>query len=60
MPYFSVDIEYRLRQENLIYLRDGKRMSVSRDMKHDILQKLAEEMYKYSAYPQDEQFTEVA
>ncbi len=35
-------------------------MSVSRDMKLDILQKLAEEMYKFSAYPQDEHFTTVA
>ncbi|KAI4876907.1 hypothetical protein NFI96_030219, partial [Prochilodus magdalenae] len=60
VPSFSVDIEYRLRQGNQIYMRDGKLMSVSRDMKHDILQKLAEEMYKYSAYPQDEHFTEVA
>lgn len=60
VPYFSVDIEYRLRQGNLIYMRDGTRMSVSRDMKHDILQKLAEEMYKFSAYPQDEHFTTVA
>lgn len=60
VPYFSVDIEYRLRQGNLIYMRDGTRMSVSRDMKHDILQKLAEEIYKYLAYPQDEHFSIVA
>ncbi|XP_041823986.1 uncharacterized protein LOC121628743 isoform X2 [Melanotaenia boesemani] len=60
VPYFSVDIEYRLRQGNLIYMRDGTRMSLTRDMKHDILQKLAEEMYKYTAYPQDEHFTIVA
>lgn len=60
VPYFSVNIEYRLRQGNLIYMRDGTRMSVSRDMKHDILQKLAEEMYKFSAYRQDEHFTTVA
>ncbi|XP_054868646.1 uncharacterized protein LOC118469483 [Amphiprion ocellaris] len=60
VPYFSVNTEYRLRQGNLIYMRDGTRKSVSRDMKHDILQKLAEEMYKFSAYPQDEHFTTVA
>lgn len=60
VPYFSVHIEYRLRQGNLIYMRDGTRMSVSRDMKHDILQKLAEETYKYLAYPQDEHFSVVA
>lgn len=45
---------------NLIYMKEGTRMSVSRDMKHDILQKLAEEMYKYLAYPQDEHFSVVA
>lgn len=60
VPNFSVNTEYRLRQGNLIYMKDGTRMSVSRDMKHDILQKLAEEMYKFSAYPQDEHFTTVA
>uniref|UniRef100_A0A3B4WHJ5 Uncharacterized protein n=1 Tax=Seriola lalandi dorsalis TaxID=1841481 RepID=A0A3B4WHJ5_SERLL len=60
VPYFSVNIEYRLRQGNLIYMRDGTRMSVSRDMKHDILQKLAEDLYKFSAYPQDEHFSTVA
>uniref|UniRef100_A0A3Q3ERP0 Uncharacterized protein n=1 Tax=Kryptolebias marmoratus TaxID=37003 RepID=A0A3Q3ERP0_KRYMA len=49
VPYFSVNTEYRLRQENLIYMRDGTGMSLSRDMKHDILQKLAGEMYKYMA-----------
>lgn len=52
VPHFSVNTEYRLRQGNLIYMRDGTLMSVSRDMKHAILQKLAEEMYKFSAYPQ--------
>ena len=31
VPNFSVNIEYRLRQGNLIYMRDGIRMSVSRD-----------------------------
>ncbi len=58
VPDFSVDIEYR--QGNQIYMRDGMRMSVSQDMEHDILQKLAEEMYKFSAYLQDEHFTTIA
>lgn len=60
VPYITVDIEYRLRQGNLNYMKDGKHMLVSRGMRHNILQKLAEEMYKYSAYPQDEHFTQVA
>ncbi|KAK7921878.1 hypothetical protein WMY93_008780 [Mugilogobius chulae] len=60
VPKFSVDIEYRLRQADLIYMRDEKRLKVTRDMKHDILQKLSEEMYKYTAYPQDEHYTAVA
>lgn len=60
LPQFSVDVEYRLRQGNLVYLRDGTRLQISRDMKHDILEKLAEMMYKSMAYPHDEHFSAVA
>lgn len=38
----------------------GSNLSVSRDMKHDILQKLAEYMYSFKAYPTEEDFAEVA
>lgn len=45
---------------NLVYMRDNKLLEVSRDLKHDILEGLAGEIYKYTAYPTDEHFTEVA
>lgn len=42
IPNFSVDVEYRLRQADHLYMRDGLPMTPSREMKHDILEKLAE------------------
>ncbi|KAL4007959.1 hypothetical protein ACER0C_001811 [Sarotherodon galilaeus] len=32
IPNFSVDVEYRLRQGDLAFMKDGTRMTVSRDM----------------------------
>lgn len=40
IPNFPVDIEYRLRQGNLLYMRDKTYLQVPRDMKHEILEKL--------------------
>lgn len=60
VPEFSVDVNFRLRQGDLAYMKDGTRMEVSRDMKHVILEKLAETVYKYTAYPTEEQCREVA
>lgn len=60
IPIFSVDIEYRLREGNLAYMKDGTFIVPSRDMKHAILEKLAESMYSFKAYPLDEDFGVVA
>lgn len=60
IPEFSVDVHFRLRQGDLAYMKDGTRMDVSRDMKHVILERLAETMYKYTAYPTEEHCQEVA
>lgn len=43
-----------------MYLRDGTYLKVTKDMKHDILEKLAETMYGYKAYPTKEEFEVVA
>lgn len=51
IPDFSVDINYRLREGDLLHMRDGTYLSASRDMKHEILQKLAECMYSFKALP---------
>lgn len=60
IPNFSVDVEYRLRQGDLRFMSDGTHMNVPRDMKHDILEKLAETIYSFKAYPDDKDFSDVA
>ncbi|GAA6219745.1 uncharacterized protein LOC110972297 [Lates japonicus] len=60
IPKFPVDVEYRLRQGNLMYLCDGTYLKVTKDMKHDILEKLAETIYGYKTYPIKEEFEVVA
>ena len=60
IPNFSVDVEYRLRQADLAFMKDGTRMTLSRDMKHDILEKLAEASYSFKAYPDDDDYTSVS
>lgn len=55
-----MDIEYRLRQGNLLYMRDKTYLQVPRDMKHEILEKLAEAIYSFKAYPSDQEFNDVA
>ena len=51
LPKFSVDMEYRLRQANLLHLRDGTHLIPSKELKHDILERLAETIYALKAYP---------
>ncbi|XP_076849675.1 sterile alpha motif domain-containing protein 3-like [Brachyhypopomus gauderio] len=60
IPKFAVDVEYRLRQGNLLYFRDGVCLKVTKELKHDILEKLAETMYSFKAYPAKEEFEAVA
>ncbi|KAG7481543.1 hypothetical protein MATL_G00068030 [Megalops atlanticus] len=60
IPNFSIDVEFRLRQANLVCLRDQTYLNVPRDMKHSILEKLAETIYKFDAYPNEEWIHSVA
>ncbi|XP_071350986.1 sterile alpha motif domain-containing protein 3-like isoform X2 [Trachinotus anak] len=60
IPKFSVDVEYRLRQANLLHLRDGTHLIPSKELKHDILERLAETMYALKAYPTNAEFEAVA
>lgn len=60
VPNFSVDVEYRLRQANLLYFRDGTHLKVTKDLKHEILERLAESMYGFTPYPNNAQFESVA
>ncbi|XDV31329.1 hypothetical protein PO909_034038 [Leuciscus waleckii] len=60
VPNCSVDVEYRLRQANLLYPRDGTHLKVRKDLKHEVLERLAESMYGFTAYPNNAQFESVA
>uniref|UniRef100_A0AAR2INB8 PB1 domain-containing protein n=1 Tax=Pygocentrus nattereri TaxID=42514 RepID=A0AAR2INB8_PYGNA len=60
IPTFSFDVEYRLRQADLLYLRDGTHLKVSKVLKHKILERLAESMYSYTAYQNNAQFESAA
>ncbi|KAG5267313.1 hypothetical protein AALO_G00220360 [Alosa alosa] len=61
LPKFSVDVEFRLRQGNLSYLKDGTYLTVSKELKHDILHKIAETLYaRFKAYPQKKDLRAVA
>ncbi|XP_049889945.1 sterile alpha motif domain-containing protein 3-like [Epinephelus moara] len=60
IPKFSVDVEYRLRQANLLHLRDGTHLIPSKELKHDILERLAETIYALKAYPTNAEFEAVA
>lgn len=60
IPKFSVDVEYRLRQANLLHLRDGTQLNPTKELKHDILERLAETIYALKAYPTKAEFEAVA
>ncbi|XP_051975368.1 sterile alpha motif domain-containing protein 3-like [Xyrauchen texanus] len=60
IPTFSVDVEYRLRQADLLFMSEGTYLKVSKELKHEILERLAESMYSYTAYPTATQFESVA
>ncbi|KAK5872939.1 hypothetical protein PBY51_013597 [Eleginops maclovinus] len=57
---FSYDVELKLKQGNEAYNRDGTLLDISKNMKSDILDKLAEAMYAYNPYPTREDFDNVA
>lgn len=60
IPVFTYDVELRLRQGNEAFRMDGALLSVPRDMKIEILEKLAETIYSYKAYPRNEEIDSVA
>lgn len=60
IPKFSVDVIYRLSQANLLYPRDGTHLNPSKELKHDILESLAETIYSMKAYPTNAEFEAVA
>ncbi|XP_026100116.1 uncharacterized protein LOC113070979 [Carassius auratus] len=60
IPTFSFDVELRLREGNAEFEKNNKQLQLTRDIKHDILEKLASVMYGYKAYPSDKEIAMVA
>lgn len=60
IPRFSYDTELQLEKGNSEYQVSHTMLTVSSRIKSDILNRLAEEIYQYKAYPDDEHFNTVA
>ncbi|KAL3971564.1 hypothetical protein ACER0C_027083 [Sarotherodon galilaeus] len=60
IPTFSYDVELKLRKSNEVYEKAGANLSVTRDIKMEILDKLAQEMFAIKAYPDKNEITSVA
>lgn len=60
IPRFSYDTECQLQKGNAEYSKSQTRFTPSSKMLSDILEKLAESIYTYKAYPTDADFSDVA
>ncbi|XP_056277356.1 uncharacterized protein LOC130198234 [Pseudoliparis swirei] len=60
IPTFSYETEIHLETGNAVHRSNMTRLSMSFKLKSDILEKVAEEMFKYKAYPTDADFSDVA
>uniref|UniRef100_A0A8C4SA13 Uncharacterized protein n=1 Tax=Erpetoichthys calabaricus TaxID=27687 RepID=A0A8C4SA13_ERPCA len=60
IPRFSHDVELQLKEANDAYVKDGSVMVISKSVKSDILDKLADLMSKITAYPSKDQYDSVA
>ncbi|XP_053351506.1 uncharacterized protein LOC128521020 [Clarias gariepinus] len=60
IPQFSYDTELLLEKGNSEYDVHHKMLTLTSRIKTDILNRLAEEIYQYKAYPEDAHFSSVA
>uniref|UniRef100_A0A1A8A8R1 Si:ch211-182e10.4 n=1 Tax=Nothobranchius furzeri TaxID=105023 RepID=A0A1A8A8R1_NOTFU len=60
IPAFSYDVELKLRKGNDEYENTKKVVSITRDMKMDILDKIAQAVFEVKAYPDQDQIESVA
>ena len=60
IPSFSYDVELKLRKGNDIFEKTGTGLSVTRDMKMEILDKLAQDIFALKAYPEKYEIESVA
>ncbi|XP_027019478.2 uncharacterized protein LOC113653841 [Tachysurus fulvidraco] len=60
IPTFSLDVELRLRKANEVYQETKKPLNVPRDMKSQILDKIAQAIFEIKAYPDAYEIQSVA
>ncbi|ROL53305.1 Retrotransposon-derived protein PEG10 [Anabarilius grahami] len=60
IPCFSYDVDLKLQKANEEYEKNGKSLTVSRDILMEVLGKLAEAIYIFKAYPKDTDLKKVA
>ncbi|KAK0130961.1 Sterile alpha motif domain-containing protein 3 [Merluccius polli] len=60
VPAFSYDVELILRKGNDMFERTGKSLQVTRDVKKEILDKLAQDIFAVKAYPETHEYESVA
>ena len=60
IPRFCYDVELQLKRGNEAYQENGTLLNIRKDTKSEILDKLAEAMYSYTAYPSREEYDIVA
>uniref|UniRef100_A0A8C6LP38 Sterile alpha motif domain-containing protein 3-like n=1 Tax=Nothobranchius furzeri TaxID=105023 RepID=A0A8C6LP38_NOTFU len=60
VPTFAFDVELRLRNGNDDFEKNKRHLKLTRDLKHEILEKLASEIYRFKAYPSDREIENAA
>ncbi|XP_077089958.1 uncharacterized protein LOC143741580 [Siphateles boraxobius] len=60
LPTFSYDVEFALREGNSEYFKEGKHLKLTRDQKHNILERMIDTIYSFKAYPSDTEFAQAA
>ncbi|XP_026001875.1 sterile alpha motif domain-containing protein 3-like [Maylandia zebra] len=60
IPKFSHDVELKLCKANVTYEKSKKGLAVTRDMKMEILDKIAEAVFEIKAYPEKDEVESVA
>lgn len=60
VPTFAFDVELKLQNGNAEFEKNKTHLKLTRDLKHDILEKLASTMYGFKAYPSDKEIGSVA
>lgn len=60
VPVFSYEVKHILREGNSAFEKTGKVLQLTRDQKHDVLDKVAAAIYNFKAYPSDKELSKAA